>query len=139
MAQEYKKPLPVIDADYKPYWDAAKRHELVQYRCQICGDFSPIHYPITGCPKHGRSKMEWTKVSGKGNVYTFVVFRMLFDPAFKDEIPYNVAIIELAEGSLLMSNIVQCKNEDIKVGMPVEVVFEDVSEEVSLPKFKPAP
>jgi len=138
--QEYQKPLPIIDEDSKPFWEAAKRHELVLFRCQICGEYAPLQFPIggAGCLEHGFAKMEWVKVNGKGAVFTFVVFHMSFNPAFKDDVPYNVAMIELEEGPLLMSNVIDCKIEDLKIGMPVEVVFEDVTEEEALPKFKPA-
>ena len=82
-------------------------------------------------------KMDWTRVSGKGQVFTFVVYHMPYHPAWKDSIPYNVAWIKLDEGPLLMSNVVECGNEDLYIGMPVEVVFDDVTEEVTLPKFRP--
>ena len=81
--------------------------------------------------------MDWVKVSGRGKVYTFIVYHIAYHPKWKDHIPYNVAWIELEEGPLLMSNIVGCKNEDIYVEMPVEAVFDDVTEEVTLPKFRP--
>jgi len=136
--QEYNKPLPERDEDAELFWEAAGRHELVLYQCKICGDYAPLQFPIggTGCLEHGDAKMEWGKVSGKGTVFTFVVFQMAFNPAFKDDVPYNVAMIELEEGPLLMSNVVGCKIEDLKIGMPVEVVFEDVSEGEALPKFR---
>lgn len=136
--KEYTKPLPEIDPDSQPFWDAAKKHELVVHKCRNCGSYIPAVFPPTGCPSCGDSYLEWAKVSGKGRVHTFVIFHMLYDPAFKEELPYNVAVIELAEGPFITSNVVQCRNEDIKIGMPVDVVFEDVTPDVSLPKFKPA-
>jgi uncharacterized OB-fold protein len=137
--QEYRKPLPILDEDAKPFWEAAKRHELVLLRCRICGEYAPVQFPIggNGCLDHGFENMEWVKVSGKGTVFTFVVFHMSFNPAFKEDVPYGVAMIELEEGPLLLSNVVDCKPEDLKIGMPVEVIFEDVTEEETLPKFKP--
>lgn len=80
---------------------------------------------------------EWTPLSGRGSVYTFTVYRVAYHPAFKDDIPYVVAIIQLAEGPRMESNIIGCKVEDVKVEMPVIVSFDDVTEEISLPKFKP--
>jgi hypothetical protein len=76
-------------------------------------------------------------LSGIGKVYCFIVFRLAYHEAYRDDIPYVVAIIELDEGPRMESNIIDCKIEDIKIGMPVEVVFDDVTEEVALPKFKP--
>lgn len=75
--------------------------------------------------------------SGKGKVFTFCIFHQAFHPAWQDDIPYNVAYVKLDEGTLLITNIVDCPDEDIYIGMPVEVVFDDVTEEVTLPKFKP--
>ena len=77
------------------------------------------------------------KLSGKGKVFIFVVFHYVYDKTFSDDIPYAAASIELEEGSRMMSNIIGCSLEDIKIDMPVEVHFEDVGEEFALPKFKP--
>ena len=131
---EYKKQLPDITSTDKPFWDAAKRHELMAYRCLNCGTF---YSQATDCIACDSPRMGWVRVSGKGEVFTFGIYHQLYHPAWKEDIPYNVAWIKLDEGPLLMSNIVECKNEDIYIGMPVEVVFDDVTEEVTLPKFKP--
>jgi uncharacterized protein len=131
---EYLKPLPAITTADKPFWDAAKKHELTAYRCLNCGTF---YSQATECLACENPKMAWVKVSGKGEVYTFGIYHQLYHPAFKGEIPYNVAWVKLDEGPLIMANIIQCKNQDLKVGMPVTVVFEDITDEVTLPKFKP--
>ena len=89
------------------------------------------------CAACGSEKGEWVKSSGKGLVFTFCVYRQAFHPAWKDDIPYNVAYVKLDEGPLLMANIVGCAYQDIYIGMPVKVVFEDLTEEITLPKFKP--
>jgi uncharacterized OB-fold protein len=75
--------------------------------------------------------------SGKGKVFTFAVYHQAHHPAFKDELPYVVAIIELEEGVRFLSNIVECSPEEVRCEMPVEVVWENVTEAFSLPKFKP--
>lgn len=80
---------------------------------------------------------EWAVTSGKGKVYSWTIFHYLYHPAFSREIPYNVAIVQLDEGPLLHTNIVGCRNDDIYIGMPVEVIFEDINDEISLPKFQP--
>ena len=82
-------------------------------------------------------KAEWQKLSGKGKVYSYTIYQRVYHPGFKNDVPYSVAIIHLDEGPSMISNIVGCKMEDIKIDMPVEVVFEDVTDEFSLPKFKP--
>ena len=134
MTTEYNKQLPQITSDNKPFWDAAKQHELMAYKCQNCGTYYSI---VVDCVKCDTPKMDWVKVSGKGKIFTYVIYHQLYNPMWKDDIPYNAAWVELDEGSILLSNIVDCKNEDLYAGMPVEVVYDDITEEVTLPKFKP--
>lgn len=132
---EYQKQLPLITSSDRPYWEAAKKHELTAYHCRNCGAF---YSQVTKCTACDNPQMEWARVSGKGEVFTFCIFHQLYHPAWRGEIPYNVAVIKLAEGPLSTSNLVGCKNEDIRIGMPVEVVFDNVTEEVTLPKFRPS-
>jgi uncharacterized OB-fold protein len=131
---EYLKQLPEMTSRDKPFWDAAKRNNLLAYKCLNCGTF---YSQVTDCVVCGNPQMAWVKASGKGKVFTFCIYHQLYHPAWKDDIPYNVAWIKLDEGPLLMSNIVDCKNEDIHIDMPVEVIYEVVTEEVTLPKFRP--
>jgi len=131
---EILKQLPAITALNKPFWEAARRHELVAYQCSNCGTY---YSQVTECTACDSPRMGWVKVSGKGQVFTSCIFHQAFHPAWKDDIPYNAAYVKLDEGPLLISNIVGCANEDIYIGMPVEVVFEDVTDEVTLPKFSP--
>jgi uncharacterized OB-fold protein len=132
---EYKKPLPFIGRGNEPYWEAAKKHELHIQKCHKCGKY--VFYPRGHCPQCFSSDMEWVKVSGKGKIYTYTICQRPAGPAFSKDVPYNIAMVDLDEGPRMMTNIVGCRNEDIKIGMPVEVVFEDVTGTVSLPKFKP--
>jgi len=90
------------------------------------------------CPNCGSWNAEWAEVSGKGKVYTYIVAHQPFHPAFVDDVPYAVVIVELEEGVRLVSNVVDCRPEDIYIGMPVEVVFDDVTEKVTLPRFRRA-
>jgi uncharacterized OB-fold protein len=131
---EYKKPLPAVTASNRPFWGAARRHELVACRCLNCGTY---YSQVTDCVACGSPRMDWVKVSGRGQVFTFCIFHRPFHPAWKDDIPYNAAYVKLDEGPLVITNIVECANEDIRIGMKVEVVFEDVTEEITLPKFRP--
>ena len=129
-----KKPLPWIHSETKHYWDSARRHELHIQRCRTCGQ----HYfpPRDFCPSCFSFDVEWTKVSGRGTLYSFTVFHRPA-PGFEEDVPYNIALIDLEEGTRMMSTIVECPLEDLKIGMPVEVVFDDITTEVTLPKFKP--
>lgn len=136
MSEKNEKLLPHIDEMSRPYWEGAKRHELLLQKCQECGYYR--YPPGETCPSCLSDKLEWVKVSGRGSVYTWTVFHQAYHPAYKDDIPYAVVVVELEEGPRMITNLVNCRIEDIKMGMPVEVVFDDVTEEVSLPKFRPA-
>jgi uncharacterized OB-fold protein len=81
---------------------------------------------------------DWVRLSGRGKIYSFVVYRVSYHPSYADDIPYAVAVIQLAEGPRMESNITGVEMEDLKVDMPVEVYFDDVTAEVSLPKFRAA-
>ncbi len=135
MSEAYQKPLPHIDEVNRPFWEAAKRHELVLQKCQECGHYR--YPPGSICPHCLSDRLTWVKVSGRGTVHTWTVFHRAYHPAFTQDVPYAVVVIELEEGPRLLSNLVDCKIEGIRVGRPVEVVFEDVTTEVTLPKFRP--
>ena len=133
--QEYDKPVPLPYSVSEGFWQAARRHELRLQKCLECGRFR--YPPSPACSGCLSARAEWAKVSGRGTVYTFTIFRRAFGPEWTSDIPYNTALVELEEGPKMISNVVGCSLEEIEIGMPVEVVFEDVTEEVSLPKFKP--
>ena len=131
----YEKPLPNPTTDTQPFWDYCKKHELRMQKCLQCGH---IRYPPgLVCPKCHSMEAEWVKLSGKGKVFSFVIFHYLYNKAFGNDIPYAAASIELEEGPRMMSNIIGGNLEDIKIDMPVEVHFEDVTDEFALPKFRP--
>ncbi len=132
---DYNKPLPYVHEENRPFWEGARRHELCLQKCQDCGKFR--FYPRSICPHCFSYNTEWTKVSGKGKIYSFTVAHRAILPAFRQDVPYSIAIIELEEGVRMMSNIVECRNEDLSIDMPVEVVFDDVTPEITLPKFRP--
>jgi uncharacterized OB-fold protein len=90
------------------------------------------------CPLCLSDKLQWIKVSGKGKVYTFTVFHQVYHQAFSKDVPYSVALVELEEGPRMITNLVDCPFNNITIGMPVEVVFKDVTEKISLPQFRPA-
>jgi uncharacterized OB-fold protein len=132
---EYKKPLPAPDHDTITFWEGCKRHELLLQKCDTCSSYR--YPPRSICPECFSVESTWDKVSGKGEVYTYTVARIPLNPAWEQDIPYTIGIILLDEGVKMVSNIVDCKPEDITIGMKVEVVFDDVTEKFSLPKFKP--
>ncbi|OUN00009.1 MAG: hypothetical protein BAA02_10665 [Paenibacillaceae bacterium ZCTH02-B3] len=132
---EYTKPLPKPDVWSRPFWEHAKNGVLATQACVKCGHrFFP---PGPVCPSCYSFELEWKPVSGKGKVVSWVVFHQLYYKGFADEIPYNVALVQLDEGPMMYTNIVGIPNEQISMNMPVEVVFEKATDEFTIPKFKP--
>ena len=134
--KKYKKPLPRVDEESKGFWEACQRHELYIQECRACR--TPRYYPRALCPACLSSDTRWVLSSGRGTVYTYTVTYQNQAPGFRDELPYVLAYVELPEGVRLLTNIVGCPPEQVRIGMPVEVCFEDVTADITLPKFKPA-
>ena len=135
MPFEDTMPLPAPDEASEPFFEAATQGKLLIMRCDSCGAY---RYPARDrCDVCWSDDTAWVEASGRGVVYTFGVMHQLYHPGFKDALPYNVAVVELAEGPRLTTNLVDIANDDIRVGMAVEVVFERRNDEVSIPKFKP--
>jgi len=130
------KPLPAITEDGAPYWEGCRHGELRVQRCTACGHLR--WPPSILCAKCLTEGGEWIALSGRGTIYSFIVVHRPQHPAFFGDVPYNVAIVELEEGIRLHSNIVECANEELRLGMKVEVVFTKIDDEVTLPKFRPA-
>jgi uncharacterized protein len=145
MATDYKKPLPRFYSKYShTFYDGCKKHELLFQKCSGCGKHR--FPPQLGCPWCGSTESTWSKSNGEGKIYTFSVITHLEPKAVPmaswpvDGYPINVIIVELPDvsGVHIVSNLIDCKPEDVKVGTPVKVVFTDVTPEVTLPYFKPA-
>ena len=133
--KQYKKPLPRLDEESKGFWEGCQRHELYLQRCRGCGTLR--YYPRALCPHCLADDPEWVLSSGRGSVYTYTVCYQNQAAGFRDELPYVLAYVELDEGVRMLTNIVGCRPEGVHIGMRVEVSFDDVTPEVSLPKFKP--
>ena len=128
--------LPVINTRSAPFWAAARRHELRLPSCVRCG---ALHtYFERWCATCGHDEYEWRLLSGRGVVWSFCVFHKAYFPEFASQLPYNVAQVELAEGPRLVTNLVGMPHKDIRIGMPVEVCFDDVADDVALIKFQAA-
>lgn len=126
-------PLPQPDALTRGFWEACRERVLQVCACGECGYlFLP---PGPRCPRCWCSQVTPRAVSGAGCVYSFGIYRRSYHPAFPA--PYVVALIELAEGPRLISNVVGCAPEEVRIEMPVRVRFEDVAE-FTLPRFEPA-
>lgn len=130
------RPLPPRHPDSEAFWDFCRRRELRIQRCSACGTWR--HYPRPVCDRCHARAFEWAPVSGRGRVYTWTVAHHAFHPGFAGDLPYAVVTVELEEGPRMISQVVDVAPEDLRIDMPVEIVFEDVAPEVTLPKFRRA-
>jgi uncharacterized OB-fold protein len=134
--KKYAKPLPRIDEENRPWWEALARHELYIQKCRDCGDLR--YYPRALCTNCLSSNTEWVRCGGRGKVYTFTATYQNQAAGFRESLPYIMAYVELDEGLKVLTNLVECKPDQVKIGMPVEAVFEDTTPQVTLLKFRPA-
>jgi uncharacterized OB-fold protein len=130
------KPRPHIDHISRGFWEAAREGRLTVQRCDDCAH---QHYPGTPvCPNCLSDKQSWAPVSGRGTLLSWVRFHRAYWDGFRDELPYNVILVGLEEGPLMISNLVGTEPESLKIGDPLQVSFDAVDETTTLPKFRPA-
>ncbi len=129
------KPVPVVAPWARPFWDAAHEGRLILQHCEDCDRV--IHYPRMACPHCSSTNLGWQPASGRGTIYSFTVVQSNAPSAFAGDVPYVVAVIRLEEGVQMLSNIVECNNDDLVCDQPVQVVFERLDDEFNLPKFRP--
>ncbi len=135
-SKPYDKPLPTLDDVNRPFWTAARQQQLA---LQHCGDCGKPRYPINHvCPHCLSDRFEWKVISGRGTVHSSIVFHQIYNAAFTGDVPYNVSLIQLDEGPRMISNVVGIAPSDVKVGDAVEVVFDPVTPEISVPRFQRA-
>ena len=127
-------PLPRMEELAKEFYDWCGRGELRFQRCESCGTWR--HVPRELCAACGSWEWEWARSGGRGEVYTWTVVARAMHPAFTDAVPYAPAVIELEEGVRLVSEVTDCPPEELKVGMQVEVCFEEATPEITLPRFR---
>ena len=136
-ARDVAKPLPEVTPVTKPFWDAAAQKKLVMQKCADCGAWVWCPRPL--CGECGSDRLTWTALSGRGEVFAFTVIREVVGRAlrgFEKDLPYVTAWIDLEEGPRICSNIVDCPIEAVKIGMPVEVLFDEARDGIFLPKFR---
>lgn len=136
-------PLPRFYSDgSREFYDATKRHELRIQQCARCESFR--FPPQAMCPECHSLESQWTQVSGRGTIHTYTVvphFEPRSVPMFSwpdDRYPIVVVIVELQDADRvhIVSNVVDCNPDDLKVGMEVDVVFEDITDDITLPRFR---
>jgi uncharacterized OB-fold protein len=120
----------------QPFWDGTRERRLVLQWCNGCQQ--PVHYPRECCPKcMSAERLDWKPASGRGEVYAYSVMHRGGSPFLADRVPYVVARVQLEEGARLMTNIVGCEPSAVRVGMPVSVTWEELSDGRALPQFEP--
>jgi hypothetical protein len=133
-AEEWIKPLPAPDAVSGPYWLAAAEGRLLVQHCPACGHRQ--WYPRALCTACGADP-EWLECSGRGAVHTFTVVRQMGMRAFRDDVPYVVAMVDLEEGPRVMGGITECDPDDVTIGMQVEAHFVRAADDVGIPYWRP--
>lgn len=135
---EYNKPLPGMDGLTKAFYSFCKDEALHFQQCTDCGSFR--HVPREMCAQCNSFEWEWVKSSGRGTIYSWVVINRALHPAFYDPnpeaVPMAPVIVEMEEGVRLLSNMMDCTPEQLKMDMPVEVVYEAVTNDITLPRFR---
>lgn len=130
-----RRKLPQPTPESQPFWDGCARHELVVQRCDTCGRF--WFPPSNRCQHCWSPESTWTRITGRARVFSFTVFHRAYAAELADQLPYVVGVVELEEGPRLITNIVGCDPADVRVDLPVEVVFDDITDDVTLHAFRP--
>ena len=127
--------LPAPDPESQPFWDATHAGTLLIRHCSDCGRFH--FYPRPFCPVCWSTNVEWVEASGRATLYTWSVVRRNDLPPFNERVPYVAAVVDLDEGPRMMTNVVDCDFDALEVGMPLEVVFQPIADDVTKPVFRP--
>jgi uncharacterized OB-fold protein len=131
------KPLPLVDDDTRAYWAGLARGELLLQHCLDCGAVQ--FYQRGMCGRCLGPRIEHRAASGRGSVYSFSTVYRAPSAEFKGDVPYTVVLVALTEGPRMLSTLVDCPPDRVHVGLPVEIVYDRISDEVALPRFRPAP
>ena len=128
--------VPKEDSMTQPYWEGVRQRKLLVQHCRACGNL--WHPPTPICPECQAKNYDWRPVSGRGVVYSFTIVHHPAHTAVADKVPYLVALVTLEEGPRVVSNILNCANDKVAVGMPVRLTFQKIADGVVLPQFEPA-
>ncbi len=129
------KPLPVVTEESRPFWEGCRQGQLLLQYCTECHRHQ--FYPRLYCMQCGSNALRWFEASGHGVIYSYTIIRQNKSPEFVNDTPYNVAIVQLQEGPRMMSNIVDIDPGELRVDLPVTVVFDQVTDMITLPRFRP--
>ncbi|MED5198493.1 MAG: OB-fold domain-containing protein [Gemmatimonadota bacterium] len=131
-------PLPSVDTFTRPFWEACVAHRLMIQRCAECGTHRSPPKPV--CWQCQSSEYVWSESTGRGSVFSYTIVHHSPHPIARDRIPYNIAVVELedCEHVLITSNVVDCPDPELRVGLPVEITWEERSDGQPLFRFRPA-
>lgn len=129
------KPVPLTQSWSKQFWEGTRAGKLLIQHCKDCR--THIFYPRKFCPECWSGNLEWMESSGRAKIHTFSTAYDMVEPRFWEDLPYTIAYVDLDEGVRMMTRIVECRPEDIRIDMAVEVVFHKVNDEFHLPYFRP--
>lgn len=130
------RPLPTITADNEEFWQSTRAHAAKLQRCNVCGQF--WYYPGPVCHHCGAQDWTWTALSGEGSIYSYSVLERAKGNPYENDVPIAIVLVRLAEGPVIMSNLVDYEPSDLKIDAAVQMTYEDVNDEVTLPVFVPA-
>jgi len=130
-----RRDLPTIEDETRPFWDAAREGRFLIVRCRSCG--KAHHYPRPFCPFCWSDDVTWEDASGRATLYTYSTVYVNDLPPFSERLPYVAAVVELDEGPRVMTNIVGCEPQALRVGMPVQVRFVELTPDITAPVFAP--
>lgn len=133
----YQKPIPLKNEDNKPYWDAADQHKLMLQKCNDCNAYA--HPPGPTCASCGSDKMTWEDFGSDvtATIYSYIITYRPFLPGFQDDLPTIIALgkLDKAPEVKIMCNVRNCSDKDVKVDMPVKMIWEEINEERALPQW----
>ncbi len=127
--------LPVIEEETRPHWEAARDRRLLIRRCRACG--VAHFYPRPFCPECWSEEVVWEEATGRATLYTHSTVHRNDLPPFGERVPYVAAVVELEEGPRMMTELVAAEPADVRIGMALEVDYRDLTDEVTVPVFRP--
>ena len=133
---EIRHPTPPMDWESRPFWEGCGRHELWLQRCAACDTLRAR--PLAVCPECLSSGVVWVRASGRATLHTYAITHQNQARGFREALPYVLAYVDLEEGVRLLTNVVNCEAERLRIGMPLEVDFADLEGDVAVPRFRPA-
>ena len=135
VAQPVRRPAPTPNATSEPFWVSAAEHVLRLQRCTSCA--RAVFYPRQRCPYCWSDALVWQEASGRGVVASYTVAHRPGHPAFAEDAPYVIALVDLEEGPRMLSNVVGCEVTDVRIGLAVTVRW-TTRGDFTLPQFTPS-